>query len=338
MATIPNARQLREEQRQCNLKSGQARLPEAPAQSRWTSISAAIIRLAKDFRDLLQPAPVCLESAGNKMVGLSYQDGPKPAQRFIEIPPTRHPAFDSCYLFAFPKSGSVLLNDIASALMGESGIPIVDISGFCFMNGIAVDTLLFDLDEIFKPKGYCYSGFRAVLPNMRGVVSQLLGKKILMVRDPRDMLVSLYYSMAFSHVFPEAGTAQFFTRVNTVRASTREPIDCFCVDNVDQYLTCYKEYLELLDDDTVKVLRYEDVVFAKPVLARTIRDWFSLDIDSARLDELVKPFDRFPADDRPGEHIRQVHPGDHKRKLQPATIEILNATLSKFIHRFDYSF
>jgi hypothetical protein len=272
------------------------------------------------------------------MAKLTYQDGLKLAERVIEIPATPDPAFSSCYVFAFPKSGSVLLNNITHALMGEIGIPIVDIPAFCYMNGIAIGTVLFDIDEIFRPKGYCYSGFRIAPPSMVGVLNQLSGNKILMVRDPRDMLVSLYYSIKFSHPVPETGTAQFFALVNALRDSTRESIDRFCISNVDIYLNRFRDYLQLLDSNAVKTLRYEDVVFDKLSLARTIRDWFSLDINSTRLNELAERFNVLPRDDRPHEHVRQVHPGDHKRKLQPATIEVLDATLEKFIRRFDYTF
>jgi hypothetical protein len=272
------------------------------------------------------------------MAKLTYQDGLKLAERVIEIPVTPHPAFSSCYVFAFPKSGSVLLNNITHALMRETGIPIVDIPAFCFTNGIAIGTVLFDIDQIFRPKGYCYSGFRVVPANMVGVLNQLSGNKILMVRDPRDMLVSLYYSIKFSHPVPEAGTAQFFALVNALRGSAAESIDRFCISNADVYLSRFRDYSQLLDHGAVKILRYEDVIFDKLSLARTIRDWFSLDVASTRLNELVEPFNVLPKDDNPHEHIRQVHPGDHKRKLQPATIEILNATLEKFIRRFDYSF
>ena len=93
------------------------------------------------------------------MAKLTYQNGLTLAERVIEIPATPHPEFSSCYVFAFPKSGSVLLNNITHALMRETGIPIVDIPAFCYMNGIAIGTALFDIGQTFRPEGYCYSGF-----------------------------------------------------------------------------------------------------------------------------------------------------------------------------------
>lgn len=250
---------------------------------------------------------------------------------------THGPQFNSCYLFAFPKSGSVLINGIAAGLMADLGIPIIDIPSLCFSNGISIDAAILELDQIFRPTGYCYSGFRSIPVNMRGVVRSLSGPKMLLVRDPRDMLVSLYFSMKLSHPLPEAGTVQFFSQLHGLRDCTNDSIDQFCVSNIDLYLSCFKSYEELFDDPALKVLRYEDVIFDKLGLAHIMRDWFSVDAGSARLKEIVEPLDVVPADERPHEHVRQVRPHDYKRKLQPATIATLNASLEMFIRRFDYA-
>lgn len=271
------------------------------------------------------------------MVTISYQDSLRVAQTFIDIPETPQPSFPSCYAFAFVKSGSVLLNNLIRGLMEIAGLPVIDLPVLCFSKGIAIDTILFELDQIFRPKGYCYAGFRNLPPAMRGVTAGLQGNKLLMVRDPRDMLVSLYYSVKFSHPFPAQATAQFSARMNPVRTCATGSIDQFCLSNVDIYLSTLKEYTELIDDASVKILRYEDVVFDKAGLACTIRDWFSLDISATQLTEVARRFDILPAEDKPHDHIRQVHPGDHKRKLQPATIEILSQIFQPFLQRFDYS-
>lgn len=270
------------------------------------------------------------------MVPISYQDGAGIGQVFFDIPSTPQPNFPSCYVFAFAKSGSVLLNNLTRALMEAAGVPVVDVPAFCFSKGIATDTILFELHRIFKPRGYCYSGFRNIPPVMRGMTAMLEGRKLLMVRDPRDMLVSLYYSMKFSHPFPGQATTQFSARVDPKRAATGGDIDRFCMSYVDLYLSTLRDFLKVTDDSSAKSVRYEDVVFDKAGLARTIRDWFSLDINATQLNEVARRFDIVPAEDKPQEHIRQVHPGDHRRKLQPATIEILSHVLQPFLQQFDY--
>jgi hypothetical protein len=266
-----------------------------------------------------------------------YQDGLKVEARDFELPGSPRHDFDSCYVFALPRSGSVMLNNVVSVLMAENGVPVVDLPSFCFMHGIVMDTVILNYAQLFRPKGYCYAGFRAISTGMRGIVDQLPGKKILMVRDPRDMLVSLYYSLKLSHKFPKNGTVQFFSALNTsLEMTAATSIDAFCVAHIGIYLHILGDYMEFVDSKSVMVVRYEDIVFDKVGLALMLRDWFSLDIDAVRCRQMVAPFDVIPGCDRPADHIRQVLPGDHKRKLRPSTIDILNGALENFIRRFNY--
>ena len=265
-----------------------------------------------------------------------YQDGLDLREGSIEIPPTSRPDFDSCHVFAFPKSGSVLLNHIVEVLMQESGVPFINIPNHCHQKGISFDAILFDRNS-FAPKGYCYAGYRDAPSALRGCLSKLPGRKILMVRDPRDMLVSLFYSVKSSHWFPEDGTDQFFHKLRPLRASAELAIDAFCASNTNVYVNALNNYSDLLDDSSAKIVRYEDVIFSKVQLARLICDWFSLRFSSDRLTELVAPFDVTCREEKPNAHVRQVEPGDHKRKLQASTIEFLNAVFAGFIRRFGYA-
>lgn len=47
--------------------------------------------------------------------------------------------------------------------------------------------------------------------------------------------------------------------------------------------------------------------------------------------------DRRPAQERPDKHVRRVTPGDHREKLQPATIARLNEAFGDVLERFGYS-
>src|ERR1700733_9623206 len=138
-----------------------------------------------------------------------YQNGSAIDRTSFHIPTTNRPDFESSYIFAFHKSGSVLVNSIVGRVMDDVGIPVVDIPVFLFNKGVAISSTSMNLKEVFMEKGYCYLGFREMLPCMRGAAGKLKGKKILFVRDPRDMIVSLFYSLKFSHKFPESGTPQF---------------------------------------------------------------------------------------------------------------------------------
>jgi Sulfotransferase domain len=270
------------------------------------------------------------------MAGYSYQDGFDLRNGNIEIPSTSRPDFDSCYVFAFPKAGSVLLNNIVKMLMQDSGVPIIDIPADFFNNGVNLDTAVFDYSSLFLEKGYCYAGFRYPPISLQGMLRRLRGPKILMVRDPRDMLVSLFYSLKFSHPIPQQGTVQFYASMRSEIDKSKGTLDEFCLANASGYHDIYNRYAELIDDENVKIIRYEDIIFEKKKLAVLLCEWFSLDINQGRLNNMLAPLDIVPDTETPTEHIRQVKPGDHMRKLQASTIEFLNTTYRDFMRTFGY--
>lgn len=270
------------------------------------------------------------------MVKYFYQDGLKLCDGNIALPPSSRSDLASCYVFAFPKSGSVLLNNIVAALMQEGGVPVIDIPGYFFSKGINLETIVFDGQSLFVDRGYCYSGFRNIPLWLRGALSKLQGPKLLLVRDPRDMLVSNFYSLKYSHFFPKEGTDQFFSMLDMLRSSTKLSIDDYCISNVSIYTGTYDSYHELLDRGNVRIFRYEDIIFEKFKFAHDICELFSLDIKPDRLNEIVAPFDVRRSAEIPTEHIRQVDPGDHRRKLQASTIEFLNVAFRGFMQKFGY--
>ena len=265
-----------------------------------------------------------------------YQDGLDVREGSFEVPSSSGLAFPSCYVFAFPKSGSVFLNDLVTGLMREAGVPTVAVSSFLFANGISENSVVLDLRSIFQPEGYCYLGFRNLFPALRGNLQRLRGPKVLLVRDPRDMLVSYYYSLKFSHTYPVDATAQFDSGRQAGKRITDQGLDEFCLACAEDYNQLLREYGELLDNGSVHIFRYEDVIFRKAELARTLCGIFSLEIGEDRLKEIVAPLDIVPGADQPHRHVRQVHPGDHQRKLQRGTIRQLDATLGEFLARFGY--
>ena len=84
------------------------------------------------------------------------------------------------------------------------------------------------------------------------------------------------------------------------------------------------------------VLRYEDFIYDKMRIARSICDWCGIDMSEQRMAAIASQQDIFPDSPQLRSHIRQVHPGDHRRQLQAATITTLDASLSGFMEAFGY--
>jgi hypothetical protein len=220
--------------------------------------------------------------------------------------------------------------------MAEVGVPVVDLPVHFFLRGIHIDHIQCDFNELFLAHGYVFIGFRSKPIALSGVLSRMAGKKILVVRDPRDMLVSLYYSAKFSHDLTERGTQQFRWLVRATKRDTEMGIDEYCLYNSWRMNEALFGYSEILDDPNTLILKYEDFIYNKVNLARSICNRFSLELGPNRIADIVAPHDIFPAADQPYQHVRQVHPGDHKRKLKPETINALNACCEKFLTTFNY--
>jgi hypothetical protein len=226
----------------------------------------------------------------------------------------------SVFSFALHKSGSVLLDNIMLDLCGTVGLPAISIDGICFRGGLRLHDLRPEpaISLLSRP-GYCFYGFRGLHGFM---YSMDLGhnKKIILVRDPRDILTSYFFSMRYSHSVPPVGKTR--TTVLAQREVTNsQTIDEYVLSqNVTFIHTNYHRYIAL-EGPMTKVFRYEDVIFTKRDWVKTINDWFALGASDEAVAAIAARHDILPDREDPHSHIRQVTPGNYKKHLAPGTIE-----------------
>jgi hypothetical protein len=126
--------------------------------------------------------------------------------------------------------------------------------------------------EYLLPKGYCY-GFPN-LPTEFEILILSRVKSSLLVRDPRDLLVSLYFSSRFSHPVPGQAESAVHDKATglTGRTSTETmDIDSFAVQYARTYYRgILRGYMALAGSSGVRVFRYEDVIYDKIQWARDI--------------------------------------------------------------------
>jgi hypothetical protein len=271
----------------------------------------------------------------HRTIDYSYLDDVEVKRGAITIPANSSlPDFPSFFLFAFYKSGSVLVNALVRDLLTECGVPLIDLPTHLFEHGIHTDTFQCDIAALFPLKGYCFVGFRDVPLWLAGSDVLRRARKVVIVRDPRDMLVSLYYSAKYSHPLPAVQTPQF--KADVEMFDTELGLDEFCMAYAWLYNAIFWKLRVVLRDQDALVLRYEDFVYDKIGLAKDICRWCGVNVPEERIMECAAAYDAIPNGDEPHAHIRQVHPGDHKRKLRPDTIAVLNASLANFIDAFSY--
>ena len=211
--------------------------------------------------------------------------------------------------------------------------------------------------KIFEGKDYiarnngCFGPIRFFLPSRALADANLL----LHLRDPRDVLTSMFFSYCFMHRGPVAGDTG-------IRKEVAEAgIDKFVLDfsseefaryegdygtggNYKRYIgnifARYDRYLrEVVGKANVVLVSYEEMVLDFPSWLRKIVDRFELRnseetyrVVSTRHAEAVKP-----TKENVWSHKRKVTPGDYKQKLKPETIAELNKRFGKVLDALGYS-
>jgi hypothetical protein len=244
------------------------------------------------------------------------------------------------FLLGVRKSGSSVLNNICQALARlnqRSFVPVGDI--FFAANVVSGDWLGDPALRGLIRGGNIYGGFRDMPLALQGMPAFDAAAKILMVRDPRDALVSEYFSNAYSHSIPEttgsadAVTAQMLAKRQQALA---QEVSGFVLGAAPAMNTTMQQYAPLLRDPRTLMLKYEDMVFDKATLIGHLCRQFGLQARPAQVAQILGWADKRPDTENPRAFVRKVTPGDHRAKLDTGTIARLNTVLAPSMALFGY--
>jgi hypothetical protein len=250
-------------------------------------------------------------------------------------------------VFTLHKSASMFLHRQCELLCRLSNLPYhsPNIPG----SGLDARRVLTD-KELWAARTGCFGPLRFFVEIPRFEEYQIL----LHVRDPRDVLVSMFYSYCYIH----NGEVQADTGYRARAA--REGIDAFVLakasadsskypgdygtgghveDLIGNVPTRYRNYVEhFLGRPNVCLVKYEEMVTDyRAWLTRFIAP-FPIANKAAVIEEqaaLAPTFFPKRADDARN-HVRHVTPGDHKTKLLPATIRRLDAIFADVLDALHY--
>jgi len=245
------------------------------------------------------------------------------------------PDAESAFVIGIAKGGSTLLHGLTRALCEAAGRAYVDIPSALFEQGVEPIRARVDIDRTRRRGGLVFGGFRWLHPWLED--SWLYERRvILLTRDPRDALVSLYYSHAYSHAAPEAGMlADAFSRHREAALST--DVDAFAAGPAADRV--YRNYARLMGLKSVPALalyRYEDVVFDKRAWAARLCADLSVSVSDDALAGIVAAQDIVPEAEDARAHVRQVAPGDARRKLSDETFARLSVRFAPILDAFGY--
>lgn len=162
-------------------------------------------------------------------------------------------------------------------------------------------------------------------------------RRLIHVRDPRDILVSEYYSLGWLH-----SAAHW----NDDAKARREKIQTTSIDDfvTDESLTGKSPLLdrmrplfELSQDDRATIVTYEEMVTDFPAWLSKVLYAVNLQNDEALTRALIKQYENEFTPSAEGGHKRNVTPGDHREKLQAETIHALNTKFAAVLEVMGYS-
>ena len=207
---------------------------------------------------------------------------------------------------------------------------------------------LFYLDKIVKkisyePRGYVYGVIR-VLEKSHPLFPQtnfLLNKKnlndkklIFLIRDPRDILVSMYYSFGSTHGFSANEQIMKFQeqRQNKIR---KMAIDEYVIEEALTLRSKF-EIINFLRKNVKNhiLLKYEDMIENYGSFYRELNEFMPLKEElELRLFERTRPH----KEEQIVDHKRSGKVGGYKRKLKKGTIRKVNNILKNTLLNFNYT-
>ena len=243
--------------------------------------------------------------------------------------PNPQPDLVSAYIFAFARGGSTLLNNMVTSYCQYIRVPTFSLFDTAFDQGVPTHGIQKDAAVCFNKTGCIYTGFR----HFPAFDLDVSGAPVIwLVRDPRDMMVSLYYSVLKSHVIPK-GLVSF---TKNRKEAAKLDINQYVIEKSKSFAGQFQRYQKMLEGSDLKIYRYEDVIYDKEKWLTDVVSKLGVERNQRHIKNIAKQFDVIPETENENKHIRQVHPGNHTRKLTNQTIQELNTLFSDFLKYFNY--
>jgi len=162
-------------------------------------------------------------------------------------------------------------------------------------------------------------------------------RHIFFLRDPRDVLISSFYSEAFTHPVPPSLAAQ--KRLSKSRASAKEQsLDEYVLENAQSWIKpLYSQYRAARESATDSLyLPYDLFIQDTEQFIVMLANFLGIRPRPARIDALVRSADPVQKTEVL-KHKRSGRSGQYLEKLSPETVRKLNLILADALNYWEFS-
>ena len=261
------------------------------------------------------------------MFGTFYRVG-KNLRPFVTRP-------ESVYFYTLHKCASSLFSDYV--LKNVRRLRLIDYEDR-FYNGHPVECLT------FKQQGFIYGPIRLSTDPPLAIYNRLVEPAsrpdfirdkiaIFLIRDPRDIIVSSYYSFGYTHEFSTVKEIEEQQR-EARELIRRKTIDAFALELANLTLNHF-QIIDRLSQACSRgiVLKYEDMIDNWEKFSSELTKY--LDIGRKTLRHTYKRSRPLENESETG-FRRSGKPGAYKDKLLTSTVDALNTTFASVLTRFHY--
>jgi hypothetical protein len=246
----------------------------------------------------------------------------------IDYPiPTTTSELGSVLLVGLPKSGTTLLTKVFGAASAHVGVTHLPVHDLLYAAGISpTDAELQKLRELFQPAGYCYGAFRHAFSFLSAARDM---PTIWIRRDPKDVIVSRYFSQAYSHLPPGGDQREAFLAEREQLQATE--LESFAATEMVRQAQLARTYLNVVPSTNLHVFWYEDIIYQKRSWIERMMSICGWQLAAAHVETILQAVDEFPDAETPNAFVRQVHPGNYQKHLSAATCERIDAYFAEHV-------
>ncbi len=230
------------------------------------------------------------------------------------------------------KAGSVFVNGVIRDILTGLGLVHIDFAKTAFRKSAFEADYCIERSPLLSMPGYYFGAFRG--PYVESFADLSKNRLVVQVRDPRDCIVSLYFSFRYSHPLP--GEGELRDRLKHIRSETSaKAIDSFAMDQVRNQakgMTVIRKVLEHYPETLL--LKYEEMVLDFDAWFQKLREFLGVPMSQDDINRYKTAV--LPCHEDVNKHKRQVLPGDFRRKLEIETQEAVTRGLQVHLERFGY--